>query len=377
MSIVEGIDLVSNFSLHGNEFLEINIDKPGLDLPIQKKFRIYKIADRQTFTSAQSYTIYFCSEEMILSAQQKISRSYKGVRVSQIIRDILKNDLGVTDDRIGIFEETENLVDVIIPKMDPLEAISWLLLRATAIGKSAFLFFENIEGFNLISYEELIKFPPYSFYTKSVKTDNNDLETNENTFTVLKFSEDFDILKSIRYGGYNSTLFSVDMVSKQYNVFSTNALDIAKNGLLNDYIPINDFTDRFGNSLLDPAFGAIKLTISNDADTGRNPISYGDWLPQTTTRLALMNTFKVIGVLPGDPILTAGNTIEVEIINSQPQDDVIEENKYRSGRYLISAAHHKISGDTFTTTLELRSDSISSPLPAAQQGSAKLTELKS
>lgn len=376
MVLAEGIDLVSNFSLHGNEFLEISIDKPGLGFPIEKKFRVYKIANRDTTTSLQAYILSFCSEEMILSSKQKISRSYKGIRISQIIRDILKNDLGVSDDRIGIFEETENLVDVIIPRMDPFEAINWLLLRARSVNKSAFFFYENADGFNLISYEELIKLPSYSIYTQSVKTDNEDIQTNENTFTVLRFTEDFDILKNIRYGGYNSTLFSLDLVSKQYDVFSSNAVEISKMGLLNDYISTNNFTDRFGSSLLDPAFGSIKFAISNDADTERNPIAYGDWLPQTTTRLALMHTFKVMCVLPGDPILTAGNTIEAEFINSQPQDNNIEENKYRSGRYLITAAHHKISRDYFTTTLELRSDSISSPLPAALQTSVKLNELK-
>src|SRR6266850_1435554 len=53
----DALDLISSFSLHGNEFVVINIDKPSLNNPIKKTFRIYKISNRSLGTNGlQNYT---------------------------------------------------------------------------------------------------------------------------------------------------------------------------------------------------------------------------------------------------------------------------------------------------------------------------------
>src|SRR5258706_12657643 len=53
----EARDLISTLRLHGNEYLVIDIDKPTLNKPIKKTFRIYKISDRDFGTGVvQNYT---------------------------------------------------------------------------------------------------------------------------------------------------------------------------------------------------------------------------------------------------------------------------------------------------------------------------------
>jgi hypothetical protein len=84
----------------------------------------------------------------------------------------------------------------------------------------------------------------------------------------------------------------------------------------------------------------------------------------------------MVGTVPGDPMLKAGITIDVEIQNFLPQEDGTSAlNKVRSGRYLVSAVHHKIGGDIHTTILELLSDSIGDYMPPGLSSSEKIQEL--
>ena len=47
MQLSDALDIVTNFGLNGNEWIYILLDKPGLNMPIQKVFRIYKISNRK------------------------------------------------------------------------------------------------------------------------------------------------------------------------------------------------------------------------------------------------------------------------------------------------------------------------------------------
>src|ERR1700733_12205265 len=159
VTIGDGADIISTYMLHGNEFLLVDVDKPTLNKPIQKIFRIYKISDRKFGTaSLQNYTLYFCSEELLLSTQLLVSKSYKGLRIDQMVNDLLVNKLQVNPNKIsnGIFSQTQTNFDIIIPRMQPLEAIQWLTPRAYNNNQNLWFFFENKDGFNFTSYENLI-----------------------------------------------------------------------------------------------------------------------------------------------------------------------------------------------------------------------------
>jgi hypothetical protein len=108
MVLGDGADIINSYQIHGNEFLLLSVDKPTLNQPIVKTFRIYKVANRKmSDTALQNYTLFFCSEELVLTAQMSISQSYKGMRISDIVNDILKSKLKINSSKMnGIFETT-------------------------------------------------------------------------------------------------------------------------------------------------------------------------------------------------------------------------------------------------------------------------------
>ena len=102
ITLGDAADIMSAYQIHGNEFLCVSIDKPSLNKPITKIFRIYKVGDRDFGTaSLQNYTLFFASEELLLSVQTLISKSYKGLRIDQMVNDLLLNKLKVNSNKMN------------------------------------------------------------------------------------------------------------------------------------------------------------------------------------------------------------------------------------------------------------------------------------
>jgi len=114
--INDGNDIFSAFYLIGNEYLKVKIDKPGLNRPLTRLFRIFKASKREPTTdSGQRYLLHFCSDEMVSSQQILVSKSYKNSKIKQVVSDILINELSVEPERINKLEETSGSKNHIKP----------------------------------------------------------------------------------------------------------------------------------------------------------------------------------------------------------------------------------------------------------------------
>jgi hypothetical protein len=377
VTVGDGADMLSSYNLHGNEFILISIDKPTLNKPIQKVFRIYKIDDRKFGTaSLQNYTIRFCSEELLLSTQILLSKSYKGLTIDKMVNDILVNKLKVNSAKMsnGIFSTCTNNYDIIIPRMQPLEAINWLVPRAYNQNQNLFLFFENRDGFNFTSYENLLTMPVYTTYTRSIKT-KTDPSDNFNSYNFIQILEDFDTIKSMRNGSLSTSLVVLDLVNRSFNSFNFNATQVSTKALLNGNLPVNNLQNRLGNTLTNTTENVLKYLASADSDTTANPQNYQNWLPQYSTRLGQINSFKSVISIPGDILLKAGAIINVIIPKMTTQTQVTANDPRRSGKYLVSSIKHMFIQDMSTSVLELLSDSVSTALPQATQTSQQVSTM--
>jgi hypothetical protein len=372
--IADAQEILSFFKLHGNEFIEMEFDKPTMNMPIRKIFRVYKISDRDIDTNIQNYTLHLCSEEMILSPQITFSKSYKGLSITKIVKDILKNQLKVSDKKIYNLTETDGNYDIIIPRLNPLEAIQWLGTRAFSQNGSLYFFFENKDGFNFISYQDLLKQQPYDTFHMKVKLSNEPIE-NMHAYTFVKIIEDFDIMKASRYGSFSSSLGVLDLITKTYNKFYFNSVQSKNKGILNKEVTMNGFKNRNGKTFYDSYTNMEKFVMVTDSDPTNNPMRPENWLSQTASKLGQLHLFKMVATTPGDTAIKAGMIIISEVQKIMPQEEVAEISKTRTGKYLVSAVHHRIIGDIFTTTMELLSDSISDYMPIAINTSSKLREI--
>ena len=378
IEIGDAADILSNYSFNGNEYLYMTLEKPGVStfLPIQKYFRVYKVANRRTKTqSLQTYTIHFCSEELILSTQMLIRKSYKGLPISGMISDIVKNILQASPDKLnGSLSETSGNFDIIIPRMQPFEAISWLKSRAYGNGKTAFFFWENKFGYNLVSYEDLLAQTPYRTYDKAPKItiDPSDVQSSLN---YVAFGEEFDIIKGNRYGAFSTSLLTYDILSRKFAKTTLAAPDLdLQRSFLNKFPPANFSQNRFKKTLFDNDESMQKFYITSDSDPNANPVSPQSWLLQQAIKLAELNGLKAVINVPLDPNITAGHLVTLNLPLMRPQDQAYTADKYKSGNYLVASVHHGISGDMASTTIELLNDSLGAQLPSAAVFSGTLQD---
>lgn len=361
----DGGDMISSLQLHGNEFLTVRIDKPSLNQTLQKVFRIYKISNRSIGPNAlQNYTFHFCSEELFLSTQYLISKSYKGLTITKMVQDILLNKLNVDPKKIAMVSQSVGNFDLIVPKMQPLQAIEWLAPKAYTPNGNLFFFYENRDGYNFASYEDLLKLPVYATYSRAMKVDN-DPAKNIRGYNSFQIVEDFDVIKATRMGAYSASLISFDVVNRSRAL--TNLTWAQPNKvLLNKELPINDLKNRFGQKLTDAGEAMLKYVVSSDSDPTGNPAQMENWVPQTISRLGQLNTFKAVMIIPGDIVLKSGMVVRVNIPKMEIQSKAAPaQDPQRSGQFLVSKVHHNFKLDISTTIVELLTDSVSSAMQKA------------
>ncbi len=265
--INDGNDVFTNFYMCGNEYLKISIDKPGLNLPLERLFRVYKVSDRRPSTdSGQVYLIHFCSDEMISSESLIVSKSYKSTKIRNIVNDILINELKVDPQRIASLEETSGSFDLVIPGYRPLEAIQWVTARGYDQKKFCYFFFENKDGFNLTSLQTLVKQKSYKTLKYELKNTNRDPALNKDSIDKFNIINDFDMITSISNGSFSSRLLSIDIFSQKFENIDYSLLQAeAQGNLLNKFKPVNSFKNSQNQTLFNSPYSFFRTYLSINA----------------------------------------------------------------------------------------------------------------
>jgi hypothetical protein len=382
ITLVDAQGFLEMFQLSGNEFIEINFGKVRTGSnSTDQIFRIYKISDRKPSGNMNSevYTLYFCSEELLLSEQTKISKSYSGKKISEIIQNILTDKLKVKEKNIQKIEETTGTYSFVVPRLKPFEAISWLSIyarpKATGTVGADMLFFETKNGFNYRSIQSMFKEPIYSTYRYQAKNiDESVQDFQEKTVTVLdyEFVKTYDALKDINSGTFANKMISIDPLARTYKTTEFNYKDYfekKKTSSLNDNSVLVPLKNRLGKTQNESYDSRIKVATSNASQNQLqyvkdNPgsvasdIGIENYVPLRTAQLGLANYTVVKITIPGDPGITAGRTIDFNLLTLKPATNKKELDRYYSGTYLVSAVRHIItSGGAYQTVLEICKDS--------------------
>jgi hypothetical protein len=385
LSIRDGVGLVEKFQLTGNEYLEVNFGRiKGSAQNLKKIFRVYKLGNRFPVGNLNSefFTMYFCSEELLLSEQMKISKSYSikgssGDTISNIVESILKNELKVKKN-LSI-ENTTGVYNFIVPRVRPFEAISWLSMYARPESQNLqgadMLFFENRDGYNFKSLRSMYTQTPYETYKYQQNNTESTLEQKSVSVLQYEFVKTYDILNEISSGTFANRLISVDPLTRSYkvtdfdyNVYKSKVPSLNGNGV------VGDATNRLGNTQNGSPESVVKVVIGNSGQytvpyinkkpgSVANDIYIENFMPNRTAQIALANYTVVKIVVPGDPQIKAGMTVNFNIYSFQMDGDKRELDKYYSGKYLVNAVRHILqSQGVYQTVLEISKESYGSKL---------------
>jgi hypothetical protein len=388
LTVTDSMGYIETLSLTGNEFIRMTFGKTSNDGNwIDKLFRVYKVDKRklENNMNTETYSLYFCSEEVLLSEQYKLSKAYPNQSISENVTDILKNVLKVPDKKIAVIEPTYGVYSFVVPTIKPFDAINWMSTYARPTADkpgSDMLFYEDKFGFNFRSIQSLLLNPLYKTYSYDPKNlASQDINKKLNNVTTYEILDSYDALKGINSGIFANELISANPLTRKKTVTKFNYFEyISKSKKLNEYPISNNFQNRFGDTVGDTSQAVLKLVFSNfdqnsdpyiasqPAGGSSRDVFAETYIPYRTAQLSLANYTRMKISLPGDPGLTVGQTICFNLLSRKP--NVKELDKYYSGNYLITAVRHLINFSEYKTILEITKESTTTPYASADNNSA-------
>lgn len=377
---------INAFRFTGQEKLQLSFSKTASSSKnkITKTFRIIRVSERiRSNFNTETYSIHFCSEQLFLSEQIKVSKAYDKMPISEIVEDVLKNYLAVPESKIAV-DKTDGVYDFVIPYKKPLETIDMLLnyARKSGDGKNVnydFVFFENRDAFNFVSLQTLYNsnsVKSFSFSPKSYLPPSNASEVKRTLSTIKAFSflDTFDSLYGLSTGAFASRAITIDPLTMtyrktdySYDTYFNNSKHLNKYPVFNSTNEIikngNEAVLRVltTNTNQSKAKGIKEVFDTNPGVVGSDTFAEARSIYRPAQiALALYTRAKI--TVAGDPAISVGDTIDVQfpLIGENQRVGI---DKYHSGKYLITAVRQIIDANMeYETVLEIAKDSVSTEL---------------
>jgi hypothetical protein len=349
-------------------------------------FSLYEMTDRKRIEErSEAYFLSGISIEAYLSSTNKICRAYGGAGGNDIskmmrsvvdefvysdkIKDLHRSYREATQfrvEKINDFDPTVGKHKFIIPNLSVDDTIDFLIHEADSPDHIPYYFFyENSKGFNFKNLGNLVKQEPKEKYEylpsnldegKNSANDKNFDRTKIITFDVIKQS---DIMENTQEGLFKSRTINIDILKKSKREVVYN---------YDDYFPRFNKLQRLkiaGNVEGEPLVRMYTSRTAHDTDPlfegeAPTPKRYSEIAGQRDAYFSHIFNTQVEVAIPGDSELDVGDIIYLSIPPAAITDDQYgTEDKYLSGKYLITKLRHKMLDDTeaMTTIMECVKDS--------------------
>lgn len=421
ITLIDSMNLVRHFPIIGAETLTITYKTPFGDAEtISLKFRTYKISVyvETSQEATQMVRIEFISPAAIKSMQSKVSKSYRNMPVSNIVKEIYLEYLAIdrnkgileksvkgaiagaamgtafvpipvvgtaigavagatlgalsadsSDPRIPLstLETTYDNRSYVIPYWNPLYAINWLAHRARSKTNTTYcdyVFFENSSGFHFVSLSHLKKQAPaftYTNYPAGFRSeDGNRMMNSElrNIFSMVV--EDItDKIKQQNLGTFASTILTHDLTTKTYTnyQFDYDSKYDTVGSHVEDNRLIPDRKTDYSKAML----STLKFYPNNTytMDGLEKTADPEETILYRQSLLTQMDSINLILECHGDANVKVGQVINFETFGreSTKKSDKFEDD-YLKGRYLVTAIRHIVTDRNHRMTMTLSRDSF-------------------
>jgi len=384
--ILDNADLNSTVGFLGCEKMTVKIATDNDSLTtIEKVFYITNVANSiQANTNNKILVLDILEDIAFVSRQKRISQSYDGTP-NMIIKKMLNEHLKRKLRDITISIHTDGPMRVVVPNMTPLQALSWIKDRAISENGLPFYLFSTIcdDDIRFLDLEKIMENPPLNQdampYTYSSAYGSNLSKFNKfvQSFIIqgVKASSKVNQLQFAQEGLLSSTYDYFDTtvgfsseekhnIDEFYNelrekniikvnqseglIDNTSIVDDKKSHEfdtkhISQIITGNIFSDGIFNyyESKDHSFKAKKKSI--------NRLMQKDAIDITVAGKNFLSSDKNVSI--GNSILLKfmSSMDQLNLQNTTPEEEYIDHKK--SGNYMIYAARHIFSGNSYNTVL--------------------------
>ena len=332
---------------------------------------IYDIQDRTTKDGKSKATLLICTYDLVNNAATKLSRRFGkggGKKISEIVRKEILQDVLHTNYTMEI-EKTENKFSFISPYWSPYTIIKWLCAKSipekkkgTKAASAGYCFFQNKRGYNFLSYDYFSRQKPVKkLVVGHEPAADEEPEEDKNIIPIdkLDITSNFDVLKGLNVGSFNSMVMTLDVKDMNYVEHPFNITKYYKDvPLMNDNFVAPDYYKKFDR---DNAHTRIMSKIMDTALFTEGTMTKGmtKQLSQASLREKLFYNKVAEVEYIGTNELTVGDVVEVLTFKGKDKELDYE----NSGKYVIGRVEKQFlsSGDMMSTKLVLYTDSPGSP----------------
>lgn len=360
-------NLLMNMPIFGYETLLLEFRTPDKAL-WSKTLRLVRITDRKLLRERElGYILHFVTPEAVTNLKTRVSKSYKGKVISDIVADLHTNFLAGGPIEI---EPTRFQQHIIIPMIYPVHAINWLATHANSTGYegSNYLYYEDKDKFRFVSMESRLEkssVKTYSYQVANVRKNevghkSQDIESNIVAAEAYTFDHHSDLLDNMKNGMYGNELLTHShsrKVWRRYTFDYPTSFDQYKHLYPNNYLESTVKQD------LNKKDSKLKYH-----STGHDQDGYDffpeKWIPCRISQLQQLNNIKLTITVPGDSDRTVGQVVTFSLPSPEPPVNNRQvDDKFYSGKYLIQSIRHVIDNEKYRTVLELVKDSVFEAYP--------------
>lgn len=408
VSLVESLDLPTLLPLIGEERIQVSftrldektgdeLDPVQFDLPIYSLFN--KLQEGKTF-KRQTYTLAFCSDVLFNNLNSVVSKPFKAMPYSDMVKDIYDNFLKI-DKEIEI-EPTDGIMNYTAQNQRAFKTIAQIAKRCRSAelkNGTFYMFYEDRDKFNFVTLKGLLNkglqnpaaIKQLYYAPKNIPSDGQSAASKDlsidmyNAEVVNEQDAGFDILASVIKGEGTSSILTVDPIRRS---FSFKTLDLrgeeAKQEIEKkidspatlEYLPNSDFSAIAGESAKKPWTAKNKLFTNPRAnmrvvigDAGQDTQEYiasrdpqvKPYSPEqfAMQKLSEKNQFlknQISTKIPGDPRIKLGTVIKFNIpekIGRVDDTNPQELDKYLQGHYVVVGIAHVLTKQAYKMHLEL------------------------
>lgn len=384
--IMCSVSILNVLPIRGGENVEISISTAFGDFNFtkEKSLYVYKVSGINQDSNAETFTLNLISKEGIVNETIRCLRRYDGT-IDQSVKKILTEVLKTKNYKDSNIEKTANSYSFIGNQKKPFHVLTWLGpksipqsstpsntsgsdLSSQAKGVGGFLFFENREGFNFKSVENLVKNTQFGtsdkknitkyYYRQAVSANDS---VNEYTILNYNFEKNADLLKNLRVGMYANATYFYNLYENKLSVITYKLKDEIKNASKlggDESIPVSkELGDSVSRIMVRASdIGVMDNKSDTKSITDKTTMRDETDVAKSSSRYNLLFTQSLNMVVPCNINLKVGDVIYAEFPRIR-NSDKREADDQQSGNYLIKELRHHMEPSMMITSLKLIRDS--------------------
>lgn len=326
---------------------------------LEKEFIIDSVSQGIKTPKLTQYILGLTSPYAIINNKKKISRSFMKMTASEIAEyvgtSIMEFGSHVwTDFTVSPSLHEKNMV---VPNWNPFQLMNFLAKNSvSAKGESNYLFFENNDGFKFMTVDELKEGDIMRVFTlknmpMQIGEDARGFAIDNAMMESFVEQSRFNITGGQVNGQYAGSILTHNILEKSLTTYEVE-YDGEKDVIMAEGVGLNGPKDN--------AFADYNVHQHSGFMSGNYLYQIHDkgeksHYPHYDMKASELRANTIKFDIPGDSNTWAGDVVLLRIPTNLPNLDKPED-QYMTGKWLVTAIHHKINNQEYVMTIECMKD---------------------